>query len=89
MISLDFYTLIGYISGLCILFILCRIFIVPLKFVIKLVANSVIGALIIFIINFIGGYFSFHIGLNFITILFVSLLGIPGAILLSLIQLLI
>lgn len=54
----------------------------------KLLANSLIGAIILLIVNFVGGYFGFHIGLNFITILFVSILGIPGAILLVIIQLL-
>ncbi len=85
---MDLYTILGFLTGICILFILCRIFIVPLKFMLKLLANSLIGGIIIYIINFVGSYFSFHIGLNFITILFVSILGIPGAILLIIIQLL-
>lgn len=87
-ISLDIYTILGFLTGLCILFILCRIFIVPLKFMLKLLANSLIGAIILLIVNFAGSYFGFHIGLNFITILFVSILGVPGAILLVIIQLL-
>lgn len=87
-ISLDIYTILGFLTGICILFILCRIFIVPVKFMLKLLANSLIGAIILCLINFIGSYFSFHIGLNFITILFVSILGIPGAILLVILQLL-
>lgn len=85
---MDIYTILGFLTGLCILFILCRIFIVPLKFMLKLLANSLIGTIILLIINFVGSYFSFHIGLNFITILFVSILGVPGAILLVIIQLL-
>jgi len=85
---LDIYTILGFLTGLCILFILCRIFIVPLKFMLKLLANSLIGAIILLIVNFAGSYFGFHIGLNFITILFVSILGVPGAILLVIIQLL-
>lgn len=85
---MEIYTILGYLSGMCILFILCRIFIVPLKFMIKLFANSLFGALLIYIINLVGAFFKFHIGLNFVTILFVSILGIPGAILLSMIQLL-
>lgn len=80
--------MLGFLTGLCILFILCKIFIVPLKFMLKLLANSLIGTIIICIINFVGSYFSFHIGLNFITILFVTILGIPGAILLIIVQLL-
>lgn len=85
---MDIYTILGFLTGLCILFILCRIFIVPLKFMLKLLVNSLIGAIILLIVNFVGSYFSFHIGLNFITILFVSILGVPGAILLVIIQLL-
>ena len=71
---MDIYTILGFLTGLCILFILCRIFIVPLKFMLKLLANSLIGAIILLIVNFAGSYFGFHIGLNFITILFVSIL---------------
>ena len=75
-----------FLSGLCIIFILCRIFIVPLKAMLKLLINSLIGAIIILLINFIGNFFNFHIGLNFFTIIFVSILGIPGAILLTIIR---
>ncbi|MCI8519585.1 MAG: sigmaK-factor processing regulatory BofA [Clostridia bacterium] len=53
----------------------------------KLLLNSILGALLILLINFIGGYFNFHIGLNFFTIILVSLLGIPGALLLTVINL--
>ena len=84
---MELINILTYISGLCILFVLCRIFIVPLKFMIKLFINSLIGAAIILIINFIGQFFSFHIGLNFFTIIFVSILGVPGAILLTIIKL--
>ena len=54
----------------------------------RLLANSIIGAIILCLINFVGGYFAFHVGVNFITILFVTILGIPGAILLVILQLL-
>ncbi|MCI9366165.1 MAG: pro-sigmaK processing inhibitor BofA [Clostridia bacterium] len=83
---MELINILTYISGLCIIFVLCRIFIVPLKVMLKLLINSIIGALIILFINFIGGLFNFHIGLNFFTIIFVSLLGIPGAILLTIIK---
>ncbi|MCI8620353.1 MAG: hypothetical protein HFJ50_00435 [Clostridia bacterium] len=39
------------------------------------------------LINYVGAFFEFHIGLNFFTIIFVSILGIPGAILLTIITL--
>lgn len=84
---MELINILTYISGLCIIFVLCRIFIVPLKFLGKLLLNSALGALLILLINFIGSYFNFHIGLNFFTIIFVSILGIPGTILLTVINL--
>ena len=88
-INMELINVLTYISGLCIIFVLCRIFILPLKFVLKLFLNSFVGAILILLINFIGGLFNFHIGLNFFTIIFVSILGIPGAILLTVIKLII
>lgn len=70
-------------------FIIGKIFIVPLKWIIKLVFNSILGGIIILIINLIGGIFGFHIGLNIYTSLLVGILGIPGAIVLILLKLIV
>lgn len=59
------------------LWIAGKVFSVPLKAILKLIANSVLGGLLIFIINVIGGAFNFHIGLNIGTSILVGLLGIP------------
>lgn len=48
--------------------------------------NSVLGGILIFIINVIGANFNFHIGLNLFTSIFVGLLGVPGAGLLVILQ---
>ena len=58
------------------------------KIFIPIIVISIIGGIIIAIINFIGGFFNFHIGLNLITSIFVGILGIPGAIVVILIKLL-
>lgn len=55
------------ISCICFLFIIGRIFVVPLKWIFKLIINSILGAVIIYIINLIGLFYNFHIGLNFFT----------------------
>lgn len=64
------------------IFIIGKIFLFPIKKILKLVFNTIIGGAIIYIINLIGITFGFHIGLNIITSLVVGILGIPGAILL-------
>lgn len=79
---MDNNTLIIYIACICFLFLFGRIFILPIKSVLKLVLNSILGGLIIYLINVVGSLFSFHIGLNYITAILVGILGVPGAILL-------
>ncbi len=68
--------LITYLACICFIFIFGRIFIVPLKKIIKLIFNSVLGGLTIYIINLIGATFGFHIGLNFFTSILIRIIGI-------------
>ena len=85
---MDFNNIITYIACIFFLFIFGKIFIIPIKTIFKLVMNSILGGLTIFIINLIGSFFNFHIGLNLITSIFVGILGIPGAIAIVIIKLL-
>ena len=88
MIYLEYSSIIAFVACSFFLFIIGRIFIVPLRTILKFILNSILGGAIIFIINIIGDLFNFHIGLNIITSVIVGLLGIPGAILVILIKLL-
>ena len=85
---MDFNNIITYIACIFFLFIFGKIFIIPIKTIFKLVMNSILGGLTIFIINLIGSFLNFHIGLNLITSIFVGILGIPGAIVIIIIKLL-
>ncbi len=80
--------IITYLACICFLFLFGRIFIVPLKKILKLVLNSVIGGMVIFFINVVGSNFGFHIGLNIFTSIIVGLLGLPGAVILIIVKLL-
>lgn len=81
--------IITYLACIIFLFLFGRIFIVPIKKVIKLVVNSILGGIVIYLINLIGSGFGFHIGLNLFTSIWVGLLGLPGAVSLIIIKLLI
>lgn len=70
-------TIITYLACIFFLFIIGRIFIVPLKIIMKLVGNSILGGILIFIVNMIGTMFNFHIGLNIGTAIVTGILGIP------------
>lgn len=73
---------------ICIIFLLIfgKIFLLPIKKIFKVILNTGLGALVIFVINTIGTSFGFHIGLNIINALIVGILGIPGAVLLILLK---
>lgn len=81
--------LITYLACICFLFIFGKIFIIPIKKVLKLVINSILGGITIYLINLIGATFGFHIGLNIFTSILVGILGLPGAVCLVIIKLLI
>ena len=83
---MDFNNAIPFIACIVFLFVFGKIFIMPLKSIFKLILNSLLGGILIFIINAVGANFNFHIGLNIFTAIFVGLLGVPGAGLLVILQ---
>lgn len=82
-------TIITFFACIIILFLVGRIFILPLKKILKLVINSILGGVLIYIINLVGVAFQFHIGLNIGTSIFVGILGLPGAVFLIILKLMI
>ncbi|MDW8802964.1 pro-sigmaK processing inhibitor BofA family protein [Clostridium sp. A1-XYC3] len=62
------------------LYILVKVFAWPLKVLFKLIANGIFGVLLLILVNFIGHYFNFYIGINAITALIAGFLGVPGVI---------
>ena len=79
--------IITYLACICFLFLFGKVFILPIKKILKLVLNSILGGIIIFLINIVGGMWGFHIGLNFYTSILIGFLGLPGAVCLVIIKL--
>lgn len=76
-IFLEGNTVIIYLACIFFLFLFGKIFILPIKTILKIIGNSVLGGVLIFIINLIGNILGFHIGLNIITSVIVGILGLP------------
>lgn len=71
-----------YVGAIIVIFLVGKIFLWPLKMVLKLVASSLIGGIAILLINAVGAGFGLFIPLNIISAVVVGTLGIPGAVLL-------
>lgn len=83
---MDLNTIIIYFACLIVIFIIGKIFYLPLKHIFKLLINSILGGVLIYIVNIVGASFNFHVGLNFGTAIFTGLLGIPGVVVLVLVK---
>lgn len=89
MINLEMNNIIVYFACIILIFIIGKLFIMPIKKILKLIFNSILGGIIIYLINIVGSTFNFHIGLNIYTALVTGFLGIPGVVLLVFLKLLI
>lgn len=83
---MEFGLILPYLIGVAILFVVLKILALPMKIIIKLLINGVVGGVIIFLINLIGANFGFTLTLNWVTALVVGILGVPGVIIVAILQ---
>ena len=74
--------IIAYAVGILLILLLGRILVIPLKIVLKLVYNGLIGGLVLWLVNLIGSPMGFSLPITVWTALLVGLLGLPGVVLL-------
>lgn len=84
--DLSVTSLLAFLIGLVILYIVGLLLVIPLKFLIKLVINAVIGGIILFIFNIIGAFLGYTVVINPLNALIVGVLGVPGIILILILQ---
>lgn len=74
--------------GIIIVVGLAKLFGKSFRFILKLLANSLSGLLLLLIFNLVAGFFGSKIDINFVHALVAGTFGVPGLILLLVIQLL-
>lgn len=74
----DTMSIIASLFGIIILYILCLVFIKPIKLIFRLLINILFGGIMIFAYNYFGGLFGVSIGINLLTSSIAGILGIPG-----------
>lgn len=80
-------TIIAFAIGLVALYILAKVLVVPVKIISKLIINGIVGGITLVIVNLIGGIIGISIAITPVTALIAGFLGVPGVVLLLIIQL--
>lgn len=78
----DTMSIMAYAVGIIFIYIICLIFLKPVKLLAKLVINIIFGAILILVFNYAGGFLGMKLGLNIFTSSAAGILGIPGILLL-------
>lgn len=84
--GMEINVILAYALGLILLYIVGWALLVPLKLIIKLIWNGILGGIMLVGTNLIGGLIGIQIVINPITALIAGILGIPGIILIILIN---
>jgi len=62
------------------------IFKFPIKIIFKLIINTVMGFVVLLVLNYAGGFIGISVAVNWINAVIVGVLGLPGVALILLLQ---
>ncbi|NLJ78799.1 MAG: pro-sigmaK processing inhibitor BofA [Tissierellia bacterium] len=83
---MDMSTILAFIFGLFLLYVVGMLLVIPIKLIIRLIINGVIGGIVLLLFNLVGGFIGLSLVINPLTAVITGFLGIPGIILLLLMQ---
>ena len=83
----EYNVIFAYVFGIVLLYVVGRMFLMPIKLIFRLIYNGLIGGAMLWALNFVGLHIGFMIAINPITALIAGFLGLPGVILLILFKL--
>lgn len=78
----------SFAVGLALICLTGYLLLVPMKLLWRLLAGGVLGALALMLVNLVGALFGFSVSVNPFTAMAVGFLGLPGAVLVVILQLL-
>lgn len=83
----DVPSIFAYVLGLFLIYVFCWLFIRPFKWLFRLLISGVLGGVLLVAVNIFGGFAGLQIAVNPLTALIAGVLGVPGVVLLFLLQL--
>ncbi|GFN35709.1 pro-sigmaK processing inhibitor BofA family protein [Tepidimicrobium xylanilyticum] len=79
-------SILAFAFGLFLLYIVGILLVIPIRLIVKLIINGVLGGILLLIVNLIGSFIGISIAINPLTAIIVGIFGIPGILLLLIIQ---
>lgn len=76
-------------AGIFILWLIIKLFLTPIKWIFKLLINTLVGFAALWVINFFGDFIGISLALNWINALVVGVFGFPGVVVLLVLKYLI
>ncbi len=76
-----------YVSGLLLILFIARVLSKPLKVMLRLAVNTLVGGIILILMNTLGASWGVLMGVNPVTAAITGILGVPGLILLFVLKL--
>lgn len=86
-LGINFQVILFFALGLVLLYFTGWLLLAPLKVILKLVINAIVGGLVLLLVNLVGGIFSVTIPINPWSAIVAGYFGLPGIILLFLLKL--
>lgn len=77
---------VAAVMGFFVLYVVCRIFIKPIKWIFKLLLSCLVGGIAMLLLNRLGGQLGIDYALNPLTVLIGGVLGAPGLIMTFVLQ---
>ena len=67
-------------------FLILKLLTAPIRFAAKMLINALVGFVVLFLLNFVGGIIGLSLGINWFNALIVGIFGAPGVVLLLLLK---
>jgi inhibitor of the pro-sigma K processing machinery len=82
----DLNVALAVVFGVFVLYFVGRMLVGPTRFALRVLVTAVVGGVSLLLFNLIAGFFAFSIGINALTALVVGYMGLPGLLMLVLLQ---
>ena len=84
--SFDVNVALAAVFGVFVLYFVGKMLASPARFVLRVLLTGVVGAVGLLVFNLVAGLFSLSLGINAVTALVVGYMGLPGLVMLVLLQ---